>query len=118
MNLKEIRKSKNLTQAEVALMLNTSQSNYCKYEQGKVDPDINTLKKLAECLHTTVDNIIEHDVPYLLDKSTLSKEQNDIINEIRGLSNEDCQRVSAYIAGLKQGKQDQEYIIKKFKGEA
>ena len=47
-----------------------------------------------------------------------AKEQNDIINEIRGLSNEDCQRVSAYIAGLKQGKQDQEYIIKKFRSEA
>lgn len=118
MNLKKLRKSKNLTQAEVALMLNTSQSNYCKYEQGKVDPDINTLKKLADCLHTTVDNIIEHDVPYLLDKSMLSNEQNNAINEIRKLSNDDCLRVIAYIAGLKQGKQDQEYIIKKFKGEA
>lgn len=118
MNLKELRKSRNLTQAEVASMLSTSQSNYCKYEQGKVDPDINTLKKLAECLHATIDSIVGHEVPYLLDKSTLSKEQNEIINEIRGLSNEDCQRVSAYIAGLKQGKQDQEYIIKRFRGEA
>lgn len=117
MKLKELI-NKTTTQAQVAKDLNLTPQTLNNYINGKTDPDIKTLIRIADYFHTTVDHIIEHDVPYLLDKSMLSNEQNNAINEIRKLSNDDCLRVIAYIAGLKQGKQDQEYIIKKFKGEA
>ncbi len=45
--LKLLRKEKGLTQAEVAKVLNTNQSQYGKYENGKTNLSIENAKKLA-----------------------------------------------------------------------
>ena len=53
-----IRKSKKLTQAQVAEYLKIDKTTYCKYETGKSEPDVKTLKKIAEYFGTTVEYLI------------------------------------------------------------
>lgn len=56
--LKLIRKSKGLTQTEVAKYIGISQNNYSYWENGKVKIDNETLIKLAEYFNVTVDYIL------------------------------------------------------------
>lgn len=53
-----IRKAKKLTQAQVAEYLKIDKTTYCKYETGKSEPDVKTLKKIAEYFGTTVEYLI------------------------------------------------------------
>lgn len=117
MNLKKIRKEQKLTQSEVAKKLNIDYTTLGRYENGISEPNITTLIKLADFFHTTIDNLIGHEIPYLLDKSILNNEQNNLINKIIELNKEQCMLVDAYIEGLKVGQQKREETIKRLKGE-
>ena len=56
--LKELRKEKNLTQKELAKILDISTTCYAGYEQGYREPDIKTLKKLCIILDVSADFLI------------------------------------------------------------
>lgn len=101
MKIKDLRKQLKKTQLEVANELNISQQNYCRYENGQHEPDIDTLIKLADYFHTTVDYLIGHEVPYLINKSEFSSKQLAIMEEIKILNNSECDKVLSYIDGLK-----------------
>lgn len=58
MRLKELCESKGLTQKEVAEIIGYSETSYARYENGKREPDISTLCKLAEYFNVTVDYLI------------------------------------------------------------
>ena len=60
--LKELRKSRGLTQTEVAKQIGISQNSYSYWENGKVKIDNNSLKRLADLFNVTVD--------YILDRNT------------------------------------------------
>lgn len=117
MKIKELRLKSNFSQQEIAKLLNTSQSNYSKYERNEIEPDIQTLIKLADYFHTTVDNLLDHKVPYLIDKSYYTDEQQMLIDEIANLDREQCRLTKAYIDGLNEGKRRQEELLKKLRGE-
>ena len=117
MKIKEFRIKNNYSQQEIAKLLNTSQSNYSKYERNEIEPDLKTLIRLADYFHTTIDSLLEHEVPYLLDKSILTNEQSNLIDKITNLNREQCMLVDAYVEGLKVGQQKHQETIKKLKGE-
>jgi transcriptional regulator with XRE-family HTH domain len=56
--LRELRKSNNLTQAQVAEILHISRPAYTQYETGNKQPSIETLVKLADLFKTSVDYLI------------------------------------------------------------
>ena len=114
MELKTFRKKINKSQADIAQAIGISERTYGNYETCKTDPDIPTLIKLADYFHTTIDSIVGHDVPFLLDRGLLTEQQNYIIDKIKTLSPQECERVEAFIAGLEEGKRQQEYIKWKF----
>ena len=58
LRIKDIREDKELTQAKIAKMLNTSQTNYSKYELGKINIPIETLKNLSLILDTSIDYLL------------------------------------------------------------
>lgn len=105
------------TQKEIAKELSISPQTLSNYIQGKTDPNIPTLIKIADYFHTTIDSLVGHEVPYLLDRGLLSEIQNYIIDKIKNLSPQDCERVEAFIAGLEEGKRQQDYIRNQFKGD-
>ena len=102
--LKKLRREINKTQAEVAEELSLQKQTYQNYELDKRQPDILMLKKLADYFHTSVDYIVGHEVPYLINKSHFSYEQLSILEEIKTLDRLQCQNLLAYIKGLKDGK--------------
>lgn len=117
MKLKELRQQLKKNQVEIAKALNITQEKYSRIENNITDPDIETLIKLADYFHTTVDSIIDHQVPYLIDKSKYNIEQQMLIDEIENLDNEQCRLTKAYIEGLKEGKARREEIIRRLKGD-
>lgn len=56
--LKQLRKSKGLTQSEVAKMVGISQNNYSYWENGKVKIDSASIAKLAEIFGVSVDYLL------------------------------------------------------------
>jgi len=57
-NLKEARKSCNLTQKQVADLLNVVESCYANWEQGRTEPNILMLRKLSTILKISIDELI------------------------------------------------------------
>lgn len=111
MNLKKLRIEQQKTQKEVAQAINITQFTYSNYEIGKTQPDIETLKKLAKYFHTTVDNLVDNETPYLIDKSQFTQTQLNIIEQIKSLQEEACQKIEAYIIGLKSAEEEKQRII-------
>jgi transcriptional regulator with XRE-family HTH domain len=56
--LKELRKSKNLNQSDVAKIINVDRSTYGKYETGDSSPDYDKLIKLADYFRVTIDELL------------------------------------------------------------
>ena len=99
-SLKELRKKLNKTQEEIAKDLCLHKSTYKNYELNLREPDYETLKKIADYFHTTIDYLLDHEVPYLINKSEFSATQLEIIDKIRKLDNEQCKMLVSYIDGL------------------
>lgn len=55
---KAIREQNKLTQDKVAAMLGISRASYTNIENGKRDPDTDSLITLASIFHTTVDYLL------------------------------------------------------------
>lgn len=59
MRLKEIRKSKGISQLKLALEMNTNQNTISRYETGEREPGIAELIKLADYFDISVDYLLE-----------------------------------------------------------
>ena len=59
--LKELRKENNLTQKQIAKVLNKSETGYASWEQGLSEPSINDLIVLSEYYNVSVDYLIGKD---------------------------------------------------------
>ena len=58
LRIKDLREDKDMLQKDVAELLNISQTNYSKYELGKINIPVNTLKKLALIFDTSIDYLL------------------------------------------------------------
>lgn len=57
-NIRNLRKDNDKTQEELAAYLNTTQTNYSKYELGKINIPIEVFIKLADYYDVTVDYLV------------------------------------------------------------
>lgn len=80
MKFKELREKKNLSQADVSKIVNVSQSNYGKYELETIEPNIETLKTIAEFYGVSLDYLCDFNPPYNFNLPSLSVEQKEAIN--------------------------------------
>ncbi|QIB69760.1 helix-turn-helix domain-containing protein [Aminipila butyrica] len=94
MRIKELRKERKYTQAQLAEILEISQQNMSKYETSKLEPDITSLMKLADFFDVSID--------YLLNRSNIrnlttvnignnqvacfSKDQQELLNSFNLLN--------------------------------
>ena len=58
LKIEDLREDRDLLQKEMAEKLNVSQTNYSKYELGKINIPIETLKKMAIILNTSIDYLL------------------------------------------------------------
>ena len=55
-----LRKQKNLSQEDLAKILNIGQSTLSGYETGCYEPDINTLIKIANYFNVSIDYLLDY----------------------------------------------------------
>ena len=102
MNLKKIRKEHNLTQAEVAKILQTSSVNYNRYENGLVQIDIQSLITLADYYHVSLDYLLDHKVKGNVDTSSFSDTKKGCVLLIDKLTEENATILLGYITHMTQ----------------
>ena len=59
MRLKELRRSKGISQLKLAMDLNTNQNTISRYETGEREPGILELIKIADYFNVSVDYLLE-----------------------------------------------------------
>ena len=59
-NLKALRSQHGMSQQQLAAVLGISQQAINKYENHKIEPDIDTLCKMADFFDTTIDFLVGH----------------------------------------------------------
>ena len=82
LRLKEIRKSRKLTQAQVAEVVSCSVATYSRYESGSRQPSVDTLVMLADFFGVSTDYLCGRVPP---DSSALSSSEIDMINAYRAV---------------------------------
>ena len=58
MKIRELRKSKKISQQKMAMDLNISQNTISRYETGEREPGISELVMIADYFHVSVDYLI------------------------------------------------------------
>ena len=109
--VKTLRKAKNLTQQNLADMINVTKVSICCYEKGTRTPNLDTFIDLVNVLETTPDYLLGRDIDVVSEDEekyhmVFPKEDIEIIKEIR--KNND------FVKYLREDpKRRVEYIIKK-----
>ena len=92
--LEELRKNRGYSQEQLANLLKMTQQRISSYEKGKREPDLETLKQIADFFGVTTD--------YLLGKETELDNISVAFSSItEGLSKEQVEDVKRYIEFLK-----------------
>ena len=90
MNLKLLRKQKNITLQEMATDFNSSPQVLNNYENGKRQPDFDTLIKLADYFGVSVDYLIGRKgasaAPFGSAVSQLTEEESELLQNYRRVS--------------------------------
>ena len=88
-NLKRLRSKAGISQRELAEIVMVSQQSINKYENHNVEPDIETLIKLADCFKVSLD--------YLVGRDYSGTELSDLSVSV---SREDLDELKSYIDGF------------------
>ena len=113
--LKILMVENKISQKELATHIGISQQTLSNYLNDKTQPDFEMLKSFAKFFHTTIDRILGYEVPYLIDKSTLTQAQQELFEKIKNLSDTNCKRASDFIDGILIAEEEKEEIVQKFK---
>ncbi len=102
--IKELRKTKGITQSKLAALLNVSPSMISQYESGIRSPKIETLQKIADALEVSVDFFMPIEV---FDLSNLSDDHLEPIDramliEFQELNDAGKRKALEYVYDLEQ----------------
>ena len=95
-NLFNLRKSKNLTQQDVANALNISQQSYQKYEKSITEPSVDSLIKLSEFYNISIDEILGNE-KYLKNEISIPNEKKETVQLLLNLPDYAFNIVKVYI---------------------
>lgn len=95
--ISEMRKEKGISQKDFAKMLGVSAGNLCDWEKGRVEPNIEFLKKIAKLLECSVDYLLglEDDFGNIViagESDGLTEEEKELIKCYR--SSADAERLA------------------------
>ncbi len=97
---KNLRKSRNLTQAQLALELKVSKACISMIEIGKNEPTANTLLRYADFFQCSTDFLLGREDDFgnvtITMQNSLSDEERKLIETFRKLNKENQSRVNIY----------------------
>ncbi len=115
--IKEIRKQKGLTQKQLGDLCGIADSNIRKYENGKQNPKIETLLKIATALECDLSDLMDSDEYKLHNIELAIKKANDSVRNGKTVDQEKATRnfVKQTIAAHFDGDEYTEEEMKKIK---
>ncbi len=84
-NLKKLRNQFGISQQQLADVIAVSQQSVNKYENHSVEPDIETLIKMADFFHVTVDYLIGRNDTENNEKIGITPREVELLQAIREL---------------------------------
>ena len=102
---KDLRKSKGLSQAELARIINVDQTAVSKWELGKSFPDMEIAIRVADYFGVSVDYLLGRDTqkekPATINDDELSALDKELIHLMTSLTPEEAVQARAFVQGLK-----------------
>lgn len=95
--IREVRKAKKLSQTELAEMLHVHQTAVSQWENGKTEPDMDNLCRIADIFGVTVDYLLGVDTQSQTIDEQLSEIDFALSGEIRDLNDEEKQDVLDFV---------------------
>lgn len=93
-NIKKFRKEKGLSQVELAEMLGFGQHAVSTWENGRREPDIATLKKLATIFECSLDELVDYN------QEKITKEQKELFSDIEKLDETQFKLLKEFVQNL------------------
>lgn len=105
-NLRKLREDVGVSQKQLAEAIGVSQQSINKYENHNIEPDIETLIRIAEFFDTSVDYLIGHStVRRKIEEVAayeLNAEESQIVNSFRKLTAKQRKCVATVIASYSE----------------
>lgn len=105
-NLRQLRCKRGISQQQLAETIGFSQQAINKYENHKIEPDIETLIKLADFFDTSVDYLIGHtEIDHVIEpvnRFDLSTDEAQLIDNYRMLSKKQKSTVSMVVESFNE----------------
>lgn len=98
MKLNELMSANKLTQYKLAEILQVSPAAIYKYQQGKAEPSISKLIKLADYFGCSVDYLIDHQTANTLQLDGMSDAQKQLISIVMKLNPEQTNFAIGYFS--------------------
>ena len=95
--IREVRKAKKLSQTELAEILHVHQTAVSQWENGKTEPDMDNLCRIADIFGVTVDYLLGVDTQSKTIDEQLSEIDFALSGELRNLSDDEKKDVLDYM---------------------
>ena len=99
-NLVKLRKTIHKTQKELALDIGINEKAYWAYENGRNEPNIDTLIKIANYFNVSLDYLCGRQNKNLIFTDSLSYEKRQLIEMIKSLSDDETLIALGWMARL------------------
>ncbi|MEG0471307.1 MAG: helix-turn-helix transcriptional regulator [Solibacillus sp.] len=84
--IKTLRNNRDLTQSQLADKIEVARTTYAMYEQGKREPDFETLKRLADFFNVSTDYLLDSEDRK--EKHLTNKDERDIAKRLESFKDD------------------------------
>ena len=98
--IKELRQKNHMSQVRLSIELEVSQETVSAYEQGKHYPSFQTLLKLSEIFHSSIDYIMGLSDANLYISNSLKDDEAELLRLYRMLNPKGRELALAYTQGI------------------
>ena len=102
MRLRELRKNNRLKQNDIAQYLHVAESTYRGYENDSSEPNLSTIKKIADYYNVSLDYLCEHETTNLIDTSSFSDTKKGCVLLLKKLNEQNATILLGYITHMVQ----------------
>lgn len=115
--LHDLRLEKGFSQLDLAKILNITRGTVSQWEMKRIEPNMDTLKKLADIFDVSLDflcgRVEEEQTINYYEPAPIGKEERELLNYYKQLSKNNKLTLIGFIRGLLEGQSDVEDIFKK-----
>ncbi len=99
MKIKEIREKRGLSQRELALKINCFPQALSRYESGLNEPNVETLIKLSNALHVSIDELVGRKTN-IINLEAIDEDQSLIIKAILRMNKEQLTYTKKFVQSM------------------